>query len=61
MPADLIGKLRSLAERRRAHFLDLEESGRWKHYYSETEFHASQRDAIQLAEAWSRMAGPAPE
>jgi hypothetical protein len=58
MSAELISKLRNLAERRRAHFLDLHESGRWKRYYNESEFAASEREAIQSADAWTRMAGP---
>ncbi len=61
MPADLIGKLRNLAERRRAHFLDLHESGRWRHYYSESEFATSKHEAIQLADTWARMARPTAE
>ena len=31
-------KWRDLAERRRAHFIDLYRSGRWKHYYTNEEF-----------------------
>ena len=56
MSAELIGKLRRLAEQRRDHFLDLQETGRWRHYYSESEFAASKRDAIQLVDTWVRMA-----
>ncbi len=59
MSPDLIGKLRNLAERRRAHFLDLQETGRWRHYYSESEFRASAHEVVELAEAWAQMAGRA--
>jgi hypothetical protein len=31
-------KWRALAERRRAHFVELYHSGRWKRYYSEEQF-----------------------
>ncbi len=61
MSRDLIGKLRNLAERRQAHFLDLQETGRWRYYYSEREFAASKREVIQLAEAWALMDGRAAE
>ena len=61
MSADLIGKLKQLAERRRAHFTDLHLTGRWKHYYSEREFAVVMRDAAQAADDWERMATPAAE
>ena len=31
-------KWRALAERRRAHFVELYHTGRWKRYYSEEQF-----------------------
>ena len=49
-------KWRDLAERRRAHFVELYHSGRWKHYYSEERFLQRMREAIR---AW-RCAGPRP-
>jgi len=55
MPAELIGRLRTLAERRRAHFHDLHESGRWKLYYSESEFAALESAAVQAADAVARV------
>jgi hypothetical protein len=61
MSAELIGKLHNLAERRRAHFIDLYESGRWKHYYSETEFSGLMRDVARLADDWRRISTPTPE
>ncbi len=61
MSAELIGKLRNLAERQRAYVLDLQETGRWKHYYSANEFDAFRRDTIRLAETWARMADPVAE
>jgi uncharacterized repeat protein (TIGR03809 family) len=45
-----------LAERRRAHFLDLYESGRWRRYYDEEQFLYRMREAIGLAERWAEIA-----
>jgi uncharacterized repeat protein (TIGR03809 family) len=49
-------KWRDLAERRRAHFVDLYESGRWKLYYTEEQFFACMQDVTAAAEAWARIA-----
>jgi len=49
-------KWRALAERRQAHFVDLYKTGRWKHYYSETEFLIAMRQAIGVAERWAELA-----
>jgi hypothetical protein len=49
-------KWRDLAERRRAHFIDLYESGRWKHYYTDYEFLEELRQAIAIAQKWARIA-----
>ena len=55
-------KWRALAERRRAHFVELYESGRWRHYYSEEEFLYRMREAVRLSERWAQIAlGPAGE
>jgi len=48
-------KWRALAERRRAHFLELYDSGRWKHYYSEEQFLYRMREAI-MTQRWSEIA-----
>jgi uncharacterized repeat protein (TIGR03809 family) len=53
-------KWRDLAERRRAHFIDLYRSGRWRHYYTNEEFLAEIRDAIAIAQRWAKIA-PRPE
>jgi uncharacterized repeat protein (TIGR03809 family) len=55
---DLGQRWRVLAERRRAHFIDLFNSGRWKHYYSEQQFLLQLREAIQLSERWAMIAPP---
>ena len=49
-------KWRDLADRRRAHFVELYHSGRWKHYYSEEQFLNRMREAIRAAETWALIA-----
>jgi uncharacterized repeat protein (TIGR03809 family) len=49
-------KWRELAERRRAHFVELYRTGRWKHYYTEEEFVSRMRDVFHAADAWERLA-----
>lgn len=57
-PYDAIAQRWSdLAERRRAHFIDLYRTGRWKHYYTEKEFVAQMRDVIDDANKWAKLAG----
>ena len=53
-------KWRTLAERRRAHLVELYDSGRWKHYYTEGELLYRMREAIRHAERWAEIA-PRPE
>ncbi len=50
---DLTKKWRALAERRKAHLVDLYDSGRWRLYYSEQEFVLRLREAIRIVEKWS--------
>jgi uncharacterized repeat protein (TIGR03809 family) len=52
-------KWRALAERRRAHFVELYHSGRWKRYYSEEQFLYRMREAIRASERWAEIA-PSP-
>jgi uncharacterized repeat protein (TIGR03809 family) len=52
-------KWRALAERRRAHFVELYHSGRWKRYYSEENFLQLMREAIRASERWAEIA-PSP-
>jgi uncharacterized repeat protein (TIGR03809 family) len=59
MPVELTRRWRELAERRRAHFIELYDTGRWKHYYTEEQLLARMREAIRLAETWEQLtAGP---
>jgi uncharacterized repeat protein (TIGR03809 family) len=52
-------KWRALAERRRAHFVELYHSGRWKRYYSEEQFLLRLREAVRVSERWAEIA-PSP-
>jgi uncharacterized repeat protein (TIGR03809 family) len=49
-------KWRGLAERRRAHFVELYRSGRWTHYYTRDQFAARLREVIDAADTWARLA-----
>jgi uncharacterized repeat protein (TIGR03809 family) len=53
-------KWRAFAERRRAHFVELYRSGRWKQYYSEERFLACLREAMRESERWATLA-PSPK
>ena len=57
MSVELTRRWRDLAEKRRAHLIELYDSGRWKHYYTEEELVARMRDAINLAQTWERLSG----
>ena len=49
-------KWRVLAEQRRAHFVELYHSGRWKRYYGEEQFVLRLREAIRVSERWAEIA-----
>jgi uncharacterized repeat protein (TIGR03809 family) len=49
-------KWRALAERRKADFIALYQSGRWKHYYTEEKFLLRLREAIRTSERWAEIA-----
>jgi uncharacterized repeat protein (TIGR03809 family) len=58
MSAEITRKWHDIAEKRRTHFIDLYESGRWRHYYSEREFVSLMREAVRLADDWNRLIAP---
>ncbi len=58
MPVEITRKWRALADRRRAYFIELYDSGRWKHYYTEEQLLARMREAIRLAEIWEQLSSP---
>jgi uncharacterized repeat protein (TIGR03809 family) len=53
---ELARKWHALAERRRAHFADLYDSGRWRKYYREQSFLSQMRETARMADAWDRVA-----
>ena len=55
MSTELTRKWRDLAEKRRAHLVELYDTGRWKHYYTEEQLIARMREAINLADTWDRL------
>jgi hypothetical protein len=50
-----------LAERRHAHFIELSDSGRWRHYFTRVELDIEMRRASLLRDQWARIAGVLPE
>ena len=55
MSAEITQKWRDLAEKRRAHLVELFDSGRWKLYYNEEQLVARTREAIRLVETWEQL------
>jgi uncharacterized repeat protein (TIGR03809 family) len=56
-PHDIVAqKWRALAERRRAHFVELYRSGRWQRYYTRDQFAARLRDVMDAADTWAKLA-----
>jgi hypothetical protein len=53
-------KWRLLAERRRAHFVELYHTGRWKRYYSEEQFLLKIREAVKACDRWAEIAPTPP-
>ncbi len=59
-PGGIARQWRALAERRRAHFIELYRSGRWRHYFTEQEFLNSVRKIAADLDSWDALAGPEP-
>jgi uncharacterized repeat protein (TIGR03809 family) len=53
-------KWRDLVTKRSLHFVELHASGRWRRYYTEAQFFALLREAVELAQMWTELA-PRPE
>ena len=49
---DIARKWHALAERRRAHVVELRDSGRWQHYYTWDELLEALREAVDTRDAW---------
>jgi hypothetical protein len=58
MPSEITQKWRALAIQRHAHFVELQQTGRWKHYYSEHDFLIRMREAVHLLELWNTLMIP---
>jgi len=57
-PYDAVArKWLALAERRRAHFVELRDSGRWKHYYTADELTEVMREVVRSRNQWAKLAG----
>lgn len=54
--AAMAGKWRDLALRRQAHFAELYDTGRWRHYYTEAEFVAELRKLTGMIDRWKGLA-----
>jgi uncharacterized repeat protein (TIGR03809 family) len=54
--AEMVGRWCALALRRHAHFVDLHDSGRWQHYYTEHQFVAELRKLTHMVERWRAIA-----
>ena len=50
-------KWQALAERRHAHFVELRETGRWRHYYTWDGLLEAMREAASMSDTWARLAG----
>jgi hypothetical protein len=46
----------ALADRRLAYFIELYQSGRWKHYYTRERFALRMLDVIKAAKVWGELA-----
>jgi uncharacterized repeat protein (TIGR03809 family) len=51
----------ALVERRQAHLIELTESGRWRHYYTQAEFRDEVNKLLRVREQWAEIAGPSLE
>jgi len=61
-PYDSIArKWLALAERRKAHVVELRDSGRWRHYYTPEELREAMREAVHSRDEWARIAGLSPQ
>jgi uncharacterized repeat protein (TIGR03809 family) len=52
---DIARRWHALAERRREHFADLHDSGRWRKYYREHNFLTQMHETTRMTDAWARV------
>ena len=53
--AEMARRWHALAERRRQHFADLHDTGRWRKYYREREFITQLRATTHMVDAWEKV------
>jgi uncharacterized repeat protein (TIGR03809 family) len=52
----------ALVERRQEHLIELTQTGRWRHYYTQTEFRDEVHRLLRVRDQWAMIAGlPAPD
>ena len=57
-PYDSIArKWLALAERRKAHVIELRDSGRWEHYYTPAQLLEALEETARTREVWAEIAG----
>jgi uncharacterized repeat protein (TIGR03809 family) len=57
-PYDTIArKWLALVERRQEHFIELCDTGRWRHYYTKDEFLEEMRKLLRMRDQWASIAG----
>lgn len=61
MSPQLLRKLHALAEQRCAYYIELHQSGRWRHYYTRDELLAQMRETVQIARSWQAMVAAAQD
>jgi uncharacterized repeat protein (TIGR03809 family) len=54
---NIAGRWLVLVERRQQHFIELCDSGRWRHYYTRGEFFEEMRKVLRLRDQWAVIAG----
>lgn len=47
----------ALVERRQEHLIELTETGRWRHYYTQAEFREEINRLLRVREQWAIIAG----
>jgi hypothetical protein len=47
----------ALVERRQRNFIELNNTGRWRHYYTQAQFLDEMRKVLHLRNQWARLAG----
>jgi len=47
----------ALVERRQAHFIELCDTGRWRHYYTHAEFLDEMNKVLRVRDQWATIAG----